>query len=443
MGRAPGIGGAVDTTGHGPAAGLTEAERKALDAIRLEDIVALTARLVEAGGENPGGTEAATVAVLEAEARRLGFDVEIQPVEPERPNILVTLLPISPAPAAGMAPGLMFLGHSDVVPAGPGWNREPFRTAVEEGRLYGRGSTDMKGGLAAVLGAMAALKDSGAELTGPVTLVCTVDEEDLGLGIRALAAAGLPYSYAGCVVAEPTDMETVIACRGDSYIELEITGKPAHSGRPADGRNAISAAARICELLRADHEAMQQKLDPLLGSGTWNVGLIQGGQGTSVVAPSCHLSIDRRLMPDDDPDAILAVLLADIRKAGIDTDGISVDAELTMQMPGFRTPEDHPLVTNAVASVAAAGGTTQVGGWTAACDGGFIARDHGIPAIVLGPGGLNDQAHQADESVGVDELLTAARTYALLCLRTLHGGLHVPPSKNTLGPTLLKEEPRD
>ena len=408
---------------------LTATEQAVLDAVDLDRIVDLAGRLIGAGGENPGDTEAATVAVLEAAARELGLEVAIQPAVPDRPNILVTLPPRAaagtsaaagvPGPDSGAAPGLMFLGHSDVVPAGPGWSRQPFQAAVENDRLYGRGATDMKGGLAAVLGAMAALKQAGAPLSGPVTLVCTVDEEDLGLGIRTLAASALPHDYLGCVVAEPTDLETVVGCRGDSYLELEITGRPAHSGRPADGRNAIAAAARICELIRADHERLQQDQDDLLGAGTWNVGLIEGGQGTSVVAPSCSLSLDRRLMPDDDPDRILADLLARIREAGIDTGGISVTGRVSMQMPGFRTPADHPLVAAAVASVEAAGGSTRIGGWTAACDGGFIVRDFGVPAIVLGPGGLNDQAHQADESVGLDELSIAARAYALLCLRAL------------------------
>ncbi|EMY35067.1 acetylornithine deacetylase [Arthrobacter crystallopoietes BAB-32] len=426
---------------------LTATEQAVLDAIDLDRIIDLAARLINAGGENPGGTEAASVAVLEAAAGELGLETSIQPAAPDRPNILITLPPHpagtaakssagsasapagagtpSPASPVPAAPGLMFLGHSDVVPAGPGWTRQPFHAAVDGGRLYGRGATDMKGGLAAVLGAMAALKHSGAALTGPVTLVCTVDEEDLGLGIRALAASALPHDYLGCIVAEPTDLETVVGCRGDSYLELEVTGRPAHSGRPADGRNAISAAARICELVRADHERLQQDQDELLGAGSWNVGLIEGGQGTSVVAPSCSLSLDRRLMPDDDPERILADLLAGVSAAGIDTDGISVSGRVSMQMPGFRTPADHPLVAAAVASVESAGGRTRIGGWTAACDGGFVVRDFGIPAIVLGPGGLNDQAHQADESVSLDELSIAARTYALLCLRTL--------SPNTIG----------
>ena len=391
-------------------------EDKVLGLITEADLVALTTALVAAGGENPGGTEEATVQVLTEFGRAAGLDVATETVAEGRPNFTAVL-------PGGSQPGMLFLGHSDVVPAGAGWDRPPFEPYIRDGRLFGRGSTDMKGGLAAVLIALKALKDAGAGLPFNAAMACTVDEEDLGIGIRAYtasAAADPAFRYSACVVAEPTDLETVIGCRGDSYIELKVTGKSAHSGRPADGRNAIDAAARILELVRYDHNLLQEDQDPLLGAGTWNIGLIQGGTGTSMVAAECTVSLDRRLMPDDDAQQILDRLLAQVREAGIDTDGISVSAEVTMEMPGFRTPEDHPLVSNSVAALADAGVDSAVRGWTAACDGGFVVRDLGVPAIVMGPGGLNDQAHQVNESVSIAEIVAAARAYALLCLR--HGG---------------------
>lgn len=388
-------------------------EQQVLDLISEDDLVALTTALVAAAGENPGGTEEATVEVLKGFSLDAGLEVSTQTVAPGRPNFTAVL-------PGGAHPGLLFLGHSDVVPAGTGWERPPFEPYVRDGRLFGRGSTDMKGGLAAVLIALKALKNAGAELPGNAALACTVDEEDLGIGIRAYTAAALAdpaFSYSGCVVAEPTDLETVIGCRGDSYIELKVTGKSAHSGRPADGRNAIDAAAKILELVRADHARLQADQDALLGAGSWNIGLIRGGTGTSMVAAECTVSLDRRLMPDDDAQLILDRLRTHISEACIDTDGISVEAAVTMEMPGFRTPEDHPLVSNSVAALADAGVSSDVTGWTAACDGGFIARDLGVPAIVMGPGGLNDQAHQVNESVSIAELVAAARAYALMCLR--------------------------
>ncbi|WP_251042194.1 M20 family metallopeptidase [Arthrobacter sp. ISL-30] len=390
-------------------------EQKVLGLISEPDLVALTTDLVAAGGENPGGTEEAMVEVLKHFCLGAQLDVSTETVAPGRPN-LTAVLP------GGDRPGILFLGHSDVVPAGTGWERPPFEPYVRDGRLFGRGSTDMKGGLAAVVIALKALKEAGAELPFNAALACTVDEEDLGIGIRAYTATALAdpaFSYSACIVAEPTDLETVIGCRGDSYIELNVTGKAAHSGRPADGRNAIDAAAKILDLIRDDHTRLQAEQDPLLGAGSWNIGLISGGTGTSMVAAECTISLDRRLMPDDDAQLLLDRLREQIREAGIDSDGISVAAAVTMEMPGFRTPADHPLVANSVSALADAGVDSAITGWTAACDGGFVARDLEVPTIVMGPGGLNDQAHQVNESVSTAELVAAARAYALMCLR--HG----------------------
>ncbi|UKA61788.1 M20 family metallopeptidase [Arthrobacter sp. FW306-04-A] len=388
-------------------------EQRVLDLVSESEIVSLTTALVAAAGENPGGTEEATVKVLRDFCLAAGLAVSEDTVAPGRPNFTAVL------PGGGQ-PGVLFLGHSDVVPAGTGWEQPPFEPYVRNARLFGRGSTDMKGGLAAVVIALKALKDAGADLPGNAALVCTVDEEDLGIGIRAFTAAAQAdpsFSYSACVVAEPTDLETVIGCRGDSYIELKITGKSAHSGRPADGRNAIDAAAKILDLVREDHARLQADQAPLLGAGSWNAGLIQGGTGTSMVAAECTVSLDRRLMPDEDAQLILDKLRARISEAGIDSDGVSVEAEVTMEMPGFLTPGTHPLVLNSVSSLADVGVESAINGWTAACDGGFIVRDLGVPAIVMGPGGLNDQAHQVNESVSIAELVAAARAYALMCLR--------------------------
>ncbi|MCH5643839.1 M20 family metallopeptidase [Gordonia sp. ABSL49_1] len=396
----------------------------------------LTASLVEAPSENPGGTEAAAVEVLEKACRAVGLQVTTTEAAPQRPNLVATL----PAGHRGersdgaiqqgersdgaiqQGPGLMFLGHSDVVPAGPNWSADPYRARFADGRIYGRGTTDMKGGLAAVVAAMQALRHAdayGIELSGPVRLVCTVDEEEHGIGVRDFVSHPADHDFLGCIVAEPTDLQVVRGCRGASYLEIDVFGRAAHSGRPSDGRSAINAAAQIVDLIRFDHEHLALTQDELLGAGTWNVGTITGGQGISVVAPTCSLGIDRRLMPDEDPHAIADQLRSTISRAGIDTDGITVDVRVTMEMPGFATPADHALVTSAVDAVTDAGATTSIGGWSAACDGGFVSRDLGVPSIVLGPGNINTDAHQPDESVAVGDLVTAARAYTLAALRLL------------------------
>jgi acetylornithine deacetylase/succinyl-diaminopimelate desuccinylase-like protein len=183
---------------------VSAAERAVLDKIDESALVALTQSLVRAAGQNPPGEEAATVAVLGAAAAELGLDVCETPVEPGRNNIRIVL-------SGGSGPGVLLLGHTDVVPVGDGWTRHPFGGDVQDGRIYGRGATDMKGGLAAALSAMAALR--GAGLTGPVELAALVDEEETGAGIRAYVESAVT-PFLGCITAEPTDLQTVVGARG-------------------------------------------------------------------------------------------------------------------------------------------------------------------------------------------------------------------------------------
>ncbi|HEY6645498.1 MAG TPA: M20/M25/M40 family metallo-hydrolase, partial [Mycobacterium sp.] len=180
--------------------GVSAAEQAVLDRIDEGSLVELTTSLVRAAGQNPPGDEAATVRVLSAAAAELGLDVVETAVEPDRNNVRITL-------EGGTGPGLLLLGHTDVVPVGDGWTVDPFSGAVHEGRIYGRGASDMKGGLAASLSALAALR--GVGLSGPVELTALVDEEETGKGIRAFVES-VRRPFLGCVTAEPTDLQTII-----------------------------------------------------------------------------------------------------------------------------------------------------------------------------------------------------------------------------------------
>lgn len=376
----------------------------ALDLVDGATIVADTSSLILAASENPGGTELGTVRGIEAIASRLGGRTMRQPVHQDRPNVSVRFGPNEP--------GLLFLGHSDVVPAGEGWTAGPFTPRVVDDRLVGRGATDMKGGLAAVLQAMAAVHAVRPDL--PLELLVTVDEEDLATGI--LTHLTTPSrAYSACVVAEPTDLSTVVACRGAANIELTLHGRAAHAGRPSDGVSAINGAARVALAIAEDHAALVADATPPLGSGTWSVGRIDGGEATSIVPERCTLTVDRRLMPDESAQGVLDALLPRLH-ALPEVSSCALDASVLMSMPGFQTPDDHPLPNAMVAALAEEGVDSPVEAWTAACEGGYIAQHHGCPTIIMGPGDITGQAHQRDESVAIQDLETAARAYVRLAL---------------------------
>jgi acetylornithine deacetylase/succinyl-diaminopimelate desuccinylase-like protein len=388
----------------------TAAERAVLDKIDEEQLVELTRSLLRAEGQNPPGEEGATVAVLAGAAAELGLDVCEAAVRPGRNNVRVTL-------PGGDGPGLLMLGHTDVVPAGEGWTKDPFGGVVEDGRIYGRGASDMKGALAACLSAIAALR--GAELSGPVELAALVDEEETGLGIGAYVESA-SARFLGCITAEPTDLQTVVGARGASYLRVEIHGAACHAGKPDDGANAIYGAAAVVAEIERMHGELAKRPHPLLGPATWSVGQISGGTSGSIVPAECVVIADRRLLPGESTATVLADVRGRVAGLRLRDRGLKVEVTMPMEMPAFETPADSLLAVTVDEALGDAGGPNLLpGGWTAACDGGFVARDLGVPVVVLGPGSVNTQAHRPDESVTIEELIIATRAYTLSALRLL------------------------
>lgn len=382
-------------------------------ALSAEEIVQLTCDLIAAPSENPGGTEAAAVAVLASALERIGARVSLSEVAPGRPNLFARIGPDRPG-------GVLFLGHSDVVPAGEGWSADPFTPRRTDTEIIGRGATDMKGGLAAVVAAMAAIHQQQPQI--PVSLLCTVDEEADARGAQHYLQHADAQSYDACIVAEPTNLTTIIGCRGATNLHITVSGMSAHAGRPSDGASAILAATELIAAVEQDAARLAERPHPVLGAATWNVGQIQGGHGTSIVPDRCDLDIDRRLLPGEDPETILQQLLTASRDrvAAAQRPGwnrIRFDGMVEMTMPGFVTEPDASLVKIATDAVRDQGfpGTHDI--WTASCEGGFIASHHRVPTIVLGPGDITGQAHQPDERVSINELIAAAAAYTSIALR--------------------------
>jgi acetylornithine deacetylase/succinyl-diaminopimelate desuccinylase family protein len=385
-------------------------ERELLSRIDRSELTELVQELVRHPSPNPPGYEETVARFLAETCDRLRLRAELEEVAPGRPNVYASLGPAE-------EPGLLFLVHTDTVPAGEGWSRPPFGGDLADGRVIGRGAADMKAGIAAAVIAMAALQRSGHELSRPVTLAAVIDEEETGAGVRALLERP-GFSALAAIVPEPTELQTVIACRGNCYVDVEISGRSAHAGSPQEGRNAIYGAARVVDAIRRLHDGLARRRHPLLGAASWSVGMIQGGTGTAMVPDRCRISVDRRLLPGERGEDAQEQLDDAIASLDLDAEDLGVRTKLLMEIPSFELEPGDDLVQGVQrASVEAGAPELPAAGWVAACDGGYLMRHAGIPSVVLGPGSVVDQAHRPDESVPIAEVEVAARAYALYAAR--------------------------
>jgi acetylornithine deacetylase/succinyl-diaminopimelate desuccinylase len=360
--------------------------------------------------------EEAAAQALAAYLGGRGIPAELIEVRPGRPNVLASV--------AGPKPGphLVLCGHLDTVPPNAGSKAEFFSGATREGRMFGRGTVDMKGALAAMAGALVDVRDAGGLASGKVTLAAVVDEEMESLGAEALIRGGLRAE--GAVVGEPTSNRVAIGHKGLEWLEVRFRGRAAHGSTPEAGISAIAAAAHFASLVESELvPAFGRRGDPVLGLPVINLGTIAGGQQPSMVAADCVVQLDRRWVTTESIDQVmgdLEALLAKVRAArpGLATSLLRMPGGMATMLHGpLVIDKGHPLVGAALGAFAdlglAAPPLDVFPAWT---DGALLAREAGIPTLVWGPGELA-LAHSAEESVALDEVLQAARLYAAAARR--------------------------
>ncbi|RTR00801.1 acetylornithine deacetylase [Halomonas nitroreducens] len=319
----------------------------------------------------------------------------------EKANLYATIGPVD-------RPGVMLSGHTDTVPVtGQAWSVDPFRLTVEGERLYGRGTADMKGFLAAMLGAVPALVE--ADLAVPVHLAFSHDEEVGCLGVRSLLAdlAHQPVRPAACLVGEPTSMRPATAHKGKLAVRLHVRGKACHSGMAPEGVNAIHVAARLATWVEetAVAKATRGPFDVrfAIPHTTLQVGTIQGGAALNIVPQDCRLDIEIRNVAEDDPEALLGELMA--VAASLEAEMRETHPEAGIQLerlsdyPGLSMADDHALV-DFILALLDERELERIGYGT---EGGLFQHELGIPTLVCGPGSMA-QGHQPDESVTRDQL---------------------------------------
>jgi succinyl-diaminopimelate desuccinylase len=401
--------------------------RQALAQVDEAELVALTRDLVRIPSVfRPGDPEANESAVahhVHAWFTKQGFDVEVQPVAPGRPNVVAWL------GDAGPGRSLLLEGHTDVVTEGDPreWTRPPFGAEIAEGRIWGRGAADMKGGLAAAMIAAAAIKRSGVRLGGRLVVGALVDEEGDMIGVRHFAQTPLGRGLDAAIICEPEQNEICLEQRGVVWARVTIRGRMAHGAMPEAGANplvgigsllreAASLERRLRRLCRPSRYLRPPTVTPTIVRAP-----IHGAPQSNVIPSSAEVTLDVRLTPGPDEAAVTAEIERSVR-AVEQVPGLTAAWQA---VNGFRiatrVDRGEPLVralTSAVRRVT--GRPPRFGGVPGSTDGTILRMALGIPIVTCGPGNRLIP-HQVDEYVEVAELLEAARIYVAAVLSFLEG----------------------
>lgn len=343
----------------------------------------------------PGGAGEAEIAGVVADLLRTwGLEPEVVEVEPGRHNVVARL--------KGEGPTLLLNGHLDTVGV-EGMTVDPFGAAIRGDRLIGRGSCDMKGGVAAILAATARLAGEGPRPN--VVVALTADEEHASVGMAAFARSAPAVGMA--VVCEPTSLEVMPAHKGFVWLRASFRGHAAHGSRPDIGIDAIRHAGLYLAHLDAYADELRARAPhPLLGHGSFHAGTIEGGTAESVYPDHCRLLLERRTMPGESTEAVVGEFERVLDALRRREPSLDAELEATLARPGTEVPEDSDLVQGLLRAGEAHGVARAVRGMTAWVDAAYL-NEAGIPAVCYGPGSI-EQAHTEDEWVPLSEVRTCA-----------------------------------
>ncbi len=379
----------------------------------MDDLTRLLGDLVSIASVNPMGRkldgpdllETRLTGYLEDWFGRNGITCRRQPVSPGRDNLYARF------ESPGSRRTLLFDVHQDTVPT-DGMTIDPFRPRIEDGRMWGRGSCDIKGGMAAMLVALQRLCRERPPTAASVLLVCTVDEEFTHTGASQLARSTQGVDLA--IVAEPTLLDLVHCHKGALRWKTRTRGVACHSSTPERGVNAIYRMGRVLDAL-AEYAAIlgASPADPIVGPPSISVGRIEGGQCVNIVPDWCEIEIDRRLIPGEQPDQSIA----DFQQFLGERLG-SLDA-LEFDPPWVSLPALVPRLETWVAPLREAvqrgtGREPRLVGVPFGTDAGPLGAG-GLPCVVFGPGDIS-QAHTKDEWVDLDQVYRASEAYYQMAL---------------------------
>lgn len=363
------------------------------------EVFEILRKLVSFKTVSPPGNEADAAGYLEKLLTPFGFQCRVQELGNNRANLIAVLEGSEPGPE------LMLNGHLDVVPAPGCWSSDPFVLRhAEDGKLYGRGTADMKGGIAAMCAAAMETAAEGGIARGRLKLLFVADEECSNLGTRAYMKEYGPSDY--CIIGEPTGLAVAAAHRGVSRDYIEFTAPARHAALPAGGKDAVEKMACFVLQIKEINKKLTEIKHPLLPSPGISITKLEGYEKDNVVPGKTRILLDFRVLPGMNHEKAVEILQDGLVSAGI-TDA---KIESHFYMPGGEISREDPFVLLCAKKRREILKTEEpVCAFDASCEQCFLVA-HGTKAIICGPGNLA-QAHTVDEFTNQKQILQAVSLY--------------------------------
>ena len=326
-------------------------------------------------------------------------------------------------PGKGKGRLLLLNGHIDVVPPGEDWTVDPFGAEIRDEKIYGRGTSDMKSGIASMMAAMIGLKRSGLPLYGEIIFMAACDEETGSeFGTTYLLKKGIGKDAAFAIVAEPTNLRVELGNRGLRWVDITIKGKASHAGRPYLGINAISYGAKLVEAIHSiKFKNRNEAFD--VPEPSLSVTMIHGGTKENILPDRCDLVLDRRMIPGETSETVTAELKTAIDSVLRQEKDLRIECKLRPnRWDAYLVSETEPVVQTLMATFQEVTGNKPETGAKAGCtDGSHLFNLGGIPTALFGPGNAG-MSHKADEWVAIEDILIATEVQFLAFSRLLSDG---------------------
>ncbi|WP_150266894.1 M20 family metallopeptidase [Paenibacillus tepidiphilus] len=376
-----------------------------------ETAVTFLQQLIQADTCNPPGNEHALAKLIGDFLQEYGLPCSIHGIEQGRSNLEFSL-------KGGAGRKLMFCGHLDTVSA---WTPDagsypPHGAVIADGRMYGRGTSDMKSGLAAMLLAAVSLHQEGIALGGELTVLATAGEEVDSCGAWHYAEHTSLRDLDAIVIGEPTASRVAVGHKGALWLRITLYGRSAHGSMPQLGVNAVEGMMELISLLHS-HALEWQAHDPVLGSSSLSVNRMEGGVQTNVIPDRCVIDVDIRTVPPLRHAALLDEISARLKAIRRRHPDYRYQVEQLLDRSVVFTDPGHELIRTAL-ELAGADGGVSVQGVSYYTDGSVLHDEGRLPVLIYGPGEPG-QAHQPDEWVDIEAYLQSIDFYRELALRYL------------------------